>query len=188
VATDTAAGDAQPILVYGDDRLRRVCRPVTSFDQSTARLADRLWASLLAGDGVGLAAPQIGDGQRLFVVKDPRRKGMRRRLVVINPTIAETFGDRAPFEEGCLSFPGVYLRIWRRRGVRLRYRDLDGAECRLEDEGLVARIVQHELDHLDGVLFLDGLRWWQRRQVGLRMWWLRKHSPAENKHSRKGER
>ncbi len=107
---------------------------------------------------------------------------------MINPIIAETFGDRAPFEEGCLSFPGVYLRIWRCRGVRLRYRDLDGAECSLEEEGLVARIVQHELDHLDGVLFHDSLAWWQRRRVDLRMWWWRQRSPRAKTRSLEGKR
>ena len=160
----------RPVLRYGDPRLRRRCRPFEPGDPEAAQLADELWARL-AGDGVGLAAPQIGDDRRLIVIDDPRKVG-RKPLVLVNPTVERTSGPCEPFEEGCLSFPGLYLTIRRRRGIRLGYFDLAGRPHRLADNGLLARIVQHEIDHLDGILFCDRLPRAGRWLLSIRLWWL----------------
>ena len=165
---DEAKG--RPVLRYGDPGLRRRCRPFEPGHPDAAQLADELWARL-AGDGVGLAAPQIGDDRRLIVIDDPRKVG-RKPLVLVNPTIERTSGPSEPFEEGCLSFPGLYLTIRRRRGVRFRYFDLAGRQHRLADNGLLARIVQHEIDHLDGILFCDRLPRAGRWLLSVRWWWL----------------
>jgi peptide deformylase len=165
-----AAAQPRPILHYGDPLLRRRCRPFAPGDPAAVALAAELWGRL-GHDGVGLAAPQIGDDRRLIVIADPRRD-RRQRLVLVNPQLVGTSGPREPFEEGCLSFPGLYLTIRRPRGVRLRYHDLGGNQRQLADDGLLARIIQHEVDHLDGVLFCDRLPGPTRALLSLRLWWL----------------
>jgi peptide deformylase len=161
---------ARPILYYGDPRLRRRCRSFAAGDPEAAELAEELWTRL-GHAGVGLAAPQIGDLRRLIVIADPRKR-RRERLVLVNPVIERTEGPVVPFEEGCLSFPGVYLRIRRPRGVVLRYLDLAGEDLRLADDGLLARIIQHETDHLDGILFCDRLPRWKRWFLAMRLGFL----------------
>jgi len=112
----------------------------------TAELLELLWKTLLDDGGVGLAAPQIGRNERVVVVMDPEQKRGQRKIGLVNPVIRETFGPMVAFEEGCLSFPGLYTRVWRPQG----------------NETLSARIIQHEIDHLEGILFIDHLSIWQR--------------------------
>jgi len=156
-----AAPADRPILRFGDDRLRRVCRPVAAGEADAPALAEELWRQLRRRGGVGLAAPQLGDLRRLIVVKDPR-PGPTRRLVLVNPALEPTDAEAVWFEEGCLSFPGLFLRLPRPRAVAVAYRDLAGQEQRLQADGLLARIIQHETDHLDGILFVDHLTGWRR--------------------------
>jgi peptide deformylase len=131
-----------------------------------------MWRVLRDGGGVGLAAPQVGSDLRLIVIRDPNRPRGRQRLDLVNPQVTATFGATEPFEEGCLSFPGLYLEIRRPKGIEVRFLTADGEAVHLRDEGLVARIVQHEVDHLDGVLFIDRLPRWRRWLVGPRLLWL----------------
>ena len=93
----------------------------------------------------------------MVVVRDPGRPTGKQRIDLVNPVIEETFGPARRFEEGCLSFPGLYFHVVRPRGVTVRFHDYVGQEQTLRDQDLVARIVQHEVDHLDGVLFIDHL-------------------------------
>jgi len=118
-------------------------------------LLDRMWRTLAADGGVGLAAPQIGVNERVVVVRDPGRQPGQQRIDLVNPVLQETFGKSDRFNEGCLSFPGLYIDVWRPIGAEVTYFDRTGTEQTLRDRGLLARIVQHELDHLDGVLFID---------------------------------
>jgi peptide deformylase len=167
-------GGALPVVVrYGDPVLRRRCRAVEPGAEAAA-VADRLWRTLRAGDGVGLAAPQIGETARIVIASIPPHRGGPRRLELFNPEIVTTFGPDESFEEGCLSFPGLYLDIRRPRGVEVRYRDRAGEEHHLRDEGLLARVLQHEIDHLDGILFIDRLPRWHRLWLAGRLWWLRR--------------
>ena len=151
-----------PIRLFGEPCLRAVCRPADPGSAAAKDLLDTLWDRLLAEGGVGLAAPQIGSDLRALVVRDTSRPVPSQRLDFVNPVLVETAGPRQGAEEGCLSFPGLFLRITRPAGVVLEYRDREGVVQRLRDRGLVARILQHELDHLDGRLFTDHLPWWRR--------------------------
>jgi peptide deformylase len=153
---------------YGHGCLRRKARSVDPAAPETRELLDTLWATLGAEGGVGLAAPQINRDCRVVVVIDLERPAGQQRIDLVNPVIKETFGPRIPFEEGCLSFPGLYTKVWRPRGAVVQY-DGEQGKRRLRDEGLAARIIQHELDHLDGVLFIDHLSVWQRLLLGPRL-------------------
>ena len=139
------------VRIYGDPVLRRVAQEITDIDGRLVRLADDMLETMYAEPGIGLAAPQIGVGRRLFVydIGDGPR-------ALVNPVISETRGEWV-YEEGCLSIPGVYWEIVRPKEILLTGYDLDGNEVSLEADELLSRLFQHELDHLDGVLMLDRL-------------------------------
>ncbi|MBE0566997.1 MAG: peptide deformylase [Krumholzibacteria bacterium] len=164
---------APRVRLYGAACLRRRAAAAVADDPATGALLDAMWAVLRQGGGVGLAAPQVGRELRLVVVRNPRLPAERQRLDLVNPVVVETFGPAEPFEEGCLSFPGLYVPVVRPRGVAVRYETAAGETRTLRDEGLVARIVQHEIDHLDGVLFIDRLGRARRWSLLPRLLWLR---------------
>ena len=141
------------IVKIGDDVLKAKCTPVKEIDSSLKMLTEAMFDELLEADGIGLAAPQIGIPQRFFVVDI--RDG--KRYVFINPEIVETSIEKGPYEEGCLSIPGVYHDVIRSLRVKVQARDADGKLFNLEADGLLARVIQHEYDHLDGKLFIDRL-------------------------------
>lgn len=152
----------RPIRYYGDPVLRRPARPVTRFDEELARLANDMIETMHDDEGVGLAAPQVGEPLRMFVASKCRRgeEGELEHLgdfVLVNPRIVERHGYQvAP--EGCLSIPGIFVdELERDLRVRVHYQDVDGQERDLEAEGHFAQVLQHESDHLDGVLFFDRL-------------------------------
>jgi peptide deformylase len=156
-----------PILRHGDPRLRRSCCEVAP-DEAIADLVAAMQHTMLTAGGVGLAAPQVGDERRIIVCLDPDRPGAAP-LVLINPTLERTGGPRVSFKEGCLSFPDLFLRLWRPRDVRVCYRDLAGRERVRDFSSVLARIILHEIDHLDGVLFIDHLPGWRRWLLGRRL-------------------
>lgn len=119
-----------------------------------------------------MAAPQIGISGRACVILIPGESGPGERIDLVNPVLKKIFGPWEVFEEGCLSFPGLYFNVHRRRGVVVEYRDIEGKQHRRKDEGLLARIVQHELDHLDGVLFIDRIPVWRRLWLSPRLLWV----------------
>ncbi len=141
------------IRVVGDPVLRAAAADVTDIDGRLAKLADNMLETMYEAPGLGLAAPQIGVGKRLFVYDlDPEHRGDPR--VLINPRIVESDGEWA-YEEGCLSIPGMSFEIVRPKEVHLVGLDLDGNEVSVEADELTARLFQHELDHLDGVLMTE---------------------------------
>ena len=145
------------VLVYPDPVLRRGGKPVTTFDAELRRLADQMMDAMYVEGGVGLAAPQVGVEQKLLVLNPAGdRKDRSGELVLCNPKITKK-KDREFGEEGCLSFPGIQAEVERWVAITVTYQDLDGKEQKLETDGWLARIVQHELDHLEGVLFVDRL-------------------------------
>jgi peptide deformylase len=146
---------------YGHGCLRRRALPADPADPRTRELLDTLWATLRAEGGVGLAAPQINRDSRVAVVVDLERPRGQQRIELVNPVILETFGPRIPFEEGCLSFPGLYTKVVRPQGAVVEF-DCPQGRRTLRDEGLAARVIQHEVDHLDGILFIDHLPVWTR--------------------------
>ena len=149
-----------PIRTIGDPVLKTSGTPVESFDSALAALAEDMFETMYDAPGVGLAAPQIGLSLRLFVFDD----GQGLKGVVANPEVTDLQGEQVE-EEGCLSIPGLYHPTPRAMRVRLRGRDLHGEPVTIEAEGLLARIFQHETDHLDGILYIDRLSDQERRQA-----------------------
>jgi len=144
------------ILHYPDPVLKKVATPVTVFDERLRRLAADMAETMYAAPGVGLAAPQVGVSERLVVIDcSPRDEGPGL-LTVINPEILAAEEDICE-EEGCLSVPGYYAKVPRKSRVKVKYQDLDGQQRMIEADGLWAVAFQHEIDHLDGVLFVDHL-------------------------------
>jgi len=141
------------IYTIGADVLRQNAAPIEKFDDELAALVEKMFETMKLGKGVGLAAPQVGLPHRLFVIQI---EGDKPR-VFINPEIVETSLELESFEEGCLSIPGVYADLDRPAAVRVQALNERGRRFTLEAEGFLARVVQHELDHLNGVLFTDRL-------------------------------
>ncbi len=147
--------DLLPILIVPDARLRQKCRAVGPADADVVRaLAPRMLATMYKAPGIGLAAPQVGQLLRMCVV-DIQKDDVREPLILVNPEITAVSKDLSTREEGCLSLPGQYADVTRPAEVKLRWLDLDGSKQELHADGLLATCLQHELDHLDGVLFVD---------------------------------
>jgi len=145
------------VLVYPDPILRRGGKVVTTFDGPLGQLAAQMFEAMYVEGGVGLAAPQVGIEQKLLVLNPSGdRKDRSGELTLCNPKITRKKG-REFGEEGCLSFPGIHAEVERWVSITLTYQDLSGQEQTLSTEGWLARIIQHELDHLEGVLFTDRL-------------------------------
>ncbi len=157
------------ILHYPDKRLRIPGEPVTDFGPSLAKLVDDMAETMYAAPGVGLAATQIGEAVRVFVIDIATGEDEPSDLrVFVNPEILERNGEQV-WEEGCLSFPGVHEEIQRAERVRVRAQDVTGAFFELEADGLLAVAIQHENDHLDGKLMVDHLGLIRRRLVHRQM-------------------
>ncbi len=144
----------RPIILYGDSVLREICRPVDKTDQATKDLVADLIATLKNAGGLGLAAPQIGEAVRIFIIDLSAIDLTESVRVFINPEIVETSGEIL-LEEGCLSFPEIYQKIVRPEKVKMKATDPDGREFTLEASGMLARAMIHEYDHLEGKLFID---------------------------------
>ena len=160
----------RPILIHPDPRLKKPCEPVGTVTPDLAALANDMLETMYDAPGVGLAAPQVGVMKRLLVmdcVKDPAAKP--RPMVLINPLILWSSEDLATYEEGCLSIPDKYAEIERPAEVRVRWTGLDGAAQEEQFAGLWATCVQHEIDHLDGKLFIDYLRPLRRQMITRKM-------------------
>lgn len=146
-----------PIRKYGDDVLRRPAAPVTEIDESLQKLIDDMVDTMYAAPGVGLAANQVGVSKRLMVIDLSVGKRPEELHVFINPEIIEAEGEITE-EEGCLSIPDFVEVVTRPEKVKLRYTDRNGEQREMWGEGLMARAMCHEIDHLDGTLFVDHLR------------------------------
>ncbi len=157
-----------PIVAYGDPVLRKEARFIEKTEIDLDKLITDMYDTMYEAAGVGLAAPQIGLDIRLFIVDgqplnddekdkdiDPTLIGFKK--VFINAEILEEDGDDWAFEEGCLSIPGIRAEVYRPEKVTIRYNDLDWNEITESYEGIAARIIQHEYDHIDGILFTDYL-------------------------------
>jgi peptide deformylase len=160
-----------PVLIFPDPRLRRPARPVRAFDAELRALADDMLETMYADGGMGLAAVQVGEAKRLVVVDlhagDEDEKTREPRAYV-NPEILEREGEIVT-EEGCLSVPDFTAEVKRAQRIRLRYRTLDGEEREETFEDIGAVCLQHEIDHLDGKLFVDRLPAMKRQMVKKRL-------------------
>ncbi|MCH5203443.1 MAG: peptide deformylase [Oscillospiraceae bacterium] len=142
------------IFKFGDDILRKKCREVTAFDEKLWQLLDDMVETLQAADGVGLAAPQVGILRRAIVIDVRDGNGA---LELINPVITEITGVQVG-NEGCLSDPGEWCEVERPQTVKAKAFDRNGKEIEVEGSGLLARAICHEVDHLDGILFIDRVK------------------------------
>jgi len=149
----------RPVRIYGDPVLRQRAVEVSNFDEGLRTLAADLRDTMHAYNGVGLAATQVGVLQRVLVVDVPldEEEGVARAIhTLVNPVLLERASSQSA-EEGCLSIPGIYEDVTRALKIRVRFQDEAGKAQTLEAEGYLARAIQHEVDHLDGVLFVDRL-------------------------------
>ncbi len=143
-----------PILYVPDPRLRAKAKPVEPNDPRIPALAERMLATMYKAPGIGLAAPQVGELLRLVVVDvHPEEKPVP--MVLVNPEIVAASTELATREEGCLSLPNQFAEVTRPARVKVRWTDLTGARKEVEADGLLAACLQHEIDHLNGVLFVD---------------------------------
>jgi peptide deformylase len=147
----------RPIVRYGHAALQTPARPVTSFDADLWRLIDDMVDTMYAAPGIGLAAPQVGVGARVCVIDLSGGKRGGDLLTLVNPEFVEREGMQLE-EEGCLSVPGFNATVARPAHVVVKALDRQGRPTTIEGSGLLARALQHEVDHLEGVLFLDRLR------------------------------
>jgi peptide deformylase len=146
--------DLLPILHVPDPRLRAKAKPVQPGDARIPALAERMLATMYKAPGIGLAAPQVGELLRLVVV-DVRPDEKPDPIVMVNPEIVAASRESATREEGCLSLPNQFADVTRPARVKVRWTDLAGARREVEAEGLLSACLQHEIDHLDGRLFVD---------------------------------
>jgi peptide deformylase len=144
------------VRIFGDPVLRQKARPIDVFDDALRAFISDMRDTMKAYDGVGLAANQVGVTSRVLVLDVPLDDGERAQLAIVNPEITQRSGSETG-EEGCLSIPGVYEDVARATRLTIRGRDEHGAAVEYEAEGFLARAMQHEVDHLDGVLFIDRL-------------------------------
>ncbi len=164
------------ILEYPNPRLRTKARPVDEVDDDLRQLADDMLETMYAAPGIGLAATQVDVHIRMLVTDVTEDQTEPR--ILINPEILEKEGAELS-EEGCLSVPGIYEQVERARCIRVRARNRDGEEFEMEAEGLLAVCIQHEIDHLEGKLFVDYLSELKRQRIRKKLERNRKLKPAE---------
>jgi len=152
----------RPIRIYGDPVLRAKAKPVEGVTEAFRPFVLDLFDTMFAEDGVGLAAPQVGVSEQVLVLAVPVKKHQRVDLTLVNPEIVVSEGWELG-EEGCLSVPGVYDEVKRAYAIELRALDETGNPIALKAEGYLARAIQHEIDHLKGVLFVDRLGMLQKQ-------------------------
>ena len=154
-----------PILTAPDPRLKKKSKPVETVDDDVRRLMDDMLETMYAAPGIGLAAPQVGVLKRVIVLDIDREDVKTGPLLMANPEIIEASDEDVSYEEGCLSVPEHYSDVVRPAKVRVRYLDRDGVPQEMACEGLLATCVQHEIDHLDGILFIDHISALKRNMI-----------------------
>lgn len=153
------------ILIAPDPRLKKKSKPVDTVDAETRQLMDDMLETMYAAPGIGLAAPQVGVLKRVIVLDIDREEVKTGPLFMANPEIVEASDEDVTYEEGCLSVPEHYSDVARPAKVTVRYLDRDGKKQELTCEGLLATCVQHEIDHLDGILFIDHISALKRNMI-----------------------
>ena len=155
----------RPIITLPDPKLRLVSRKIERIDNSLRRLVDDMIETMHEAPGVGLAAIQVGEPIRILVVDVAKKEEPPQPQVFVNPEIVWSSEERATYEEGCLSIPEYYAEVERPASVRARALDREGNLREILAEGLLATVLQHEIDHLDGVLFIDHISKLKRDRV-----------------------
>ena len=170
----------RPILIHPDPRLKKVCEPVSGVGEAERRLIGDMLETMYDAPGIGLAAPQVGVNARLIVMDCGRREDEPPAPVaLVNPEIFWSSEETSDYEEGCLSIPEIYGTVTRPAAVRVRFSDAQGAEREELYEGIWATCVQHEIDHLNGKLFIDYLGPMRRRMITEKMKKLKRERARE---------
>lgn len=155
----------KPLIILPDPILRLVSKPVERVDDSLRKFAGDMLDTMYDAPGIGLAAIQVGEPLRMLVIDLAKEGEEPAPQVFINPEILESSDDRSVYEEGCLSIPDYYAEVERPASVRVKYLDRDGKAQEIAAEGLLATCLQHEIDHLNGVLFIDHISKLKRDMV-----------------------
>ncbi len=145
------------IVYYGDPRLEKLSEPVNEVTPDVRRFVKDMFETMYFTNGVGLSAPQVGLNQRILVIDCSGGSDREQQVVLINPVILTSSGEQKG-PEGCLSFPGLFAEVARPNVVKVKGLNLEGKELEMEGEGLLARALHHEIDHLDGVLFIQRMK------------------------------
>ncbi len=160
-----AAMAVRDIIILPDKRLRLVSEPVKRVDREVRALVDDMFETMYDAPGIGLAAIQIGVPRRVITMDLAKKDAPKEPRIFINPEILSRADERATYEEGCLSIPEFYEEVTRPKEVKVRYLDLDGNEQVVEANGLLATCLQHEIDHINGILFIDHISKLKRDRV-----------------------
>jgi len=155
----------KPLVILPDPLLRQVSKPVERVDAPLRRLADDMLETMYDAPGIGLAAIQVGEPLRMLVIDLAKEGEPPAPQIFINPEIIGSSDARSVYEEGCLSIPDYYAEVERPAGVRVTYLDRDGKAQEIEADGLLSTCLQHEIDHLNGVLFIDHISKLKRDMV-----------------------
>ncbi len=155
----------RPIVILPDPRLRKASKAVTRIDAKIKTLTGDMFDTMYDAPGIGLAAIQVGEPVRVIVVDATRGDDPKNPIAMINPEIVWFSDEKDVFEEGCLSIPEFLDEVERSERIRVKYRDLEGEDQEIEAEGLLARVIQHEVDHINGVLFIDHISRLKRERV-----------------------
>lgn len=169
----------RPILLHPDPRLKKVAAPVEDLSDALRALADDMLETMYAAPGIGLAAPQVGILSRLIVLDCVKDEGEPRPLVMFNPEVISASDELNVYEEGCLSIPEQFADVTRPSEVEVRWIDQNGNEQTEAFDGLWATCVQHEIDHLEGKLFIDYLKPLKRQMITRKMVKLKKERARE---------
>ncbi len=153
------------ILLIPDQRLKQVCEPITTVDEEIKRLLDDMLETMYEAPGIGLAAPQVGRLIRAVTIDISRENEPKEPHFFLNPRIVWSSEEMSTYQEGCLSIPDYYEDVERPASVRVEYTDRNGKDQEILAEGLLATCLQHEIDHLNGVLFIDHISRLKRERV-----------------------
>ena len=154
-----------PIITAPDARLKQKSKPVSAVDDGVRKLLDDMLATMYAAPGIGLAAVQVGVPRRAIVVDVSRDDRPRSPLFMVNPELVRVSDEDGVYEEGCLSLPDQYAEVERPAAIRVRYLDRDGRRQELDADGILATCIQHEMDHLEGILFVDHISALKRNMI-----------------------
>ncbi len=168
------------IIIAPDPRLKKVCQPVDIVDEETATLMSDMLETMYRAPGIGLAAPQVGVTKRIIVVDATRGEGDPEPYKLANPEIVWSSEETKEHEEGCLSLPTYYEDVTRPDRIRVRYIDETNTEQELEADGLLSVVIQHEMDHLEGILFVDHISNLKRSIILRKLKKTKKQMAAEN--------
>jgi peptide deformylase len=168
------------IIIWPDPILKQTATPVTQFDQALRTLVADMFETMYANDGVGLAAPQLGVLKNLIILDTRPRQPDSTPVAMINPVILKKEGSFI-YSEGCLSLPGEFEDVERALNIRVKFQDVDGTEHELDCDGLLSVAVQHEADHLSGIMFTDHISALKRELIRKRMKRLKTNLAAQKK-------